>query len=264
MSPPRANTPALPPIIVIGPGRVGRSIERAATLAGLDVALAGRSDLVELAPGREIALLCVPDSEIPAASSALAAASPGLRFAGHTSGATGLAAIDACRRAGASTFSLHPLQTFPDGEAELAGCPAAVAGSGESALALAHELADRLGLEPFEVPEDSRGAYHAAAAIASNFLVALESSAVELLAAAGIADSIEARRLLSPLVLRTAANWTEHGSASLTGPVARGDEETVARHREAIAATAPELEPLYDVLVDRTRSIAANREVVRA
>ena len=79
---------------------------------------------------------------------------------------------------------------------------------------------------PFDVPEESRAAYHAAAAIASNFLVALETSAEELLEAAGVED---ARELLAPLVLRTAANWAERGAAALTGPIARGDEATVTR-----------------------------------
>lgn len=264
MSPPRAHTPALPPILLVGPGRVGQAFERAATTAGLEAVLAGRDDLAELAPGHEIALLCVPDDEIAAASDALAAASPDLRFAGHTSGATALTAMNACRQAGASTFSLHPLQTVPDGETDLVGCPAAVAGSDVAALALAHELAGRLGLVPFEVPEDSRAAYHAAAVIASNFLVALESSAVELLEAAGIADSTEARELLTPLVLRSAANWSERGPAALTGPVARGDEATLERHRDAIAGTVPELGPLYEALVERTRAIATAREGVRA
>ena len=107
---------------------------------------------------------------------------------------------------------------------------------------------------PFDVPEDSRAAYHAAAAIASNFLIALEASAEELLAAAGIEGG---RELLAPLVLRTAANWAEHGSAALTGPIARGDEETVATHLEAIAEVAPELEPMYRAMAERTRDVAA-------
>ena len=109
-------------------------------------------------------------------------------------------------------------------------------------------------MSPFDVPEESRAAYHAAAAIASNFLVALESSAEELLTAAGIDHG---RELLAPLVLRTAANWAERGPEALTGPIARGDEETVARHLDAIAATDPALEPLYRALADRTREIAA-------
>ena len=77
------------------------------------------------------------------------------------------------------------------------------------------------------------------------------------LEAAGVGD---ARELLAPLVLRSAANWAERGEAALTGPIARGDEATVTAHLEAIAATAPQLLPLYEVLAERTREIAASRE----
>jgi predicted short-subunit dehydrogenase-like oxidoreductase (DUF2520 family) len=70
----------------------------------------------------------------------------------------------------------------------------------------------------------------------------------------------DARELLAPLVLRTAANWAEDGPDALTGPIARGDEATVARHREAIAAIAPELTAMYDALAERTREIARQPE----
>ena len=133
------------------------------------------------------------------------------------------------------------------------GTPAAIAGSDEAALAFARSLAEALGMRPFEVPEESRAAYHAAAAIASNLLVALEESAAELLERIGVD---EARELLAPLVLRTAANWAERGPAALTGPIARGDRATVQRHRVALAETAPELVRLYDALAMRAEAIA--------
>jgi predicted short-subunit dehydrogenase-like oxidoreductase (DUF2520 family) len=242
---------------VIGRGRLGSAIARAASAAGVDAVLAGREDLAAVAGGREIALLCVPDAEIAAAAEAVAAVAPRLRFAGHTSGATGLEPLGPLAAAGAGVFSLHPLQTVPDERAELLGAPAAVDGSTAEARRLAMDLAEALGMRPFEVPAEARAAYHAAASMASNFLVALEESAAELLADAGIED---ARELLAPLVLRTAANWAESGAAALTGPIARGDEATVARHLEAIAATSPELAPLYETLARRTREVAARRE----
>ena len=127
------------------------------------------------------------------------------------------------------------------------GTPCAVAGSSEAALAYAKALAETLGMRPFEVPEENRAAYHAAASIASNLLVALEESAAELLKAAGVDD---ARELLAPLVLRTAANWAERGPEALTGPIARGDHETIERHRAALAELAPELLPMYEALAE--------------
>ena len=132
------------------------------------------------------------------------------------------------------------------------GTPAAIAGSDEAALSFARWLAEALGMRPFEVPEESRAAYHAAAAISSNLLVALEESAAQLVERLGIED---ARELLTPLVLRTAANWAERGPAALTGPIARGDRAIVERHRAVLAETAPELIPMYDALAERAEAV---------
>ncbi|MSO42254.1 MAG: DUF2520 domain-containing protein [Solirubrobacterales bacterium] len=247
---------AVPSLTIVGAGRVGRSLARAAGSAGLELRLAGRENALEACREAEAALLCVPDSEIGSACESVAATVPPLRFVGHVSGATGLETLAPASERGAAVFSLHPLQTFPDAATAVAGTPCAVAGSDEGALMLARSLAGLLGMRPFEVPEDRRDAYHAAAAMASNLLVALEESAAELLESAGIED---ARELLAPLVLRTAANWAELGPDALTGPIARGDADTVDRHREAIAEHAPQLAGLYDELAERARSVHAGR-----
>jgi predicted short-subunit dehydrogenase-like oxidoreductase (DUF2520 family) len=256
-----AEHPSIPPLAVIGPGRVGCSIAKAADRAGISVRLAGRDDAVDACRQSQVALLCVPDGEIPAAAEAIAAAVPPLRFTGHTSGATTLAGLAPARGAGAEVFSLHPLQTIPDGETELAGAPCALAGSSEAAVELARNLAARLGMHPFEVPEEHRAAYHAAAAMASNLLVALEESATELLDRAGV--DAPARELLAPLVLRSAANWAERGPEALTGPIARRDTETLERHREALQNVAPELLPVYESLTERAQALAAPAEAAR-
>ena len=248
------DTSALPPITVVGPGRVGGSIARAARTAGIGAELVGRRDPAAIAHA-EVVLLCVPDAEIANVAAQVADMAPGLRLLGHVSGATGLGELEAATRADA--FSLHPLQTVPHAETDLTGIPAAVSGSTHEALGLARALAQALGMKPFELPEGSRAAYHAAASLASNFLVTLEESAVGLLAAAGIEDG---RPLLAPLVTSSAANWAERGGDALTGPIARGDERTVAAHTEAIGALAPELSPLYEVLAERTRALVSDRE----
>jgi predicted short-subunit dehydrogenase-like oxidoreductase (DUF2520 family) len=248
------NPAALGALAVVGPGRLGLAIAHAATEAGLKVALAGRDEVCDACRDSEVALLCVPDAAIPEACESLVAAAPALRFVGHTSGVTGLEALEAATKRGAEVFSLHPLQTIPEGATSpLAGAPCAVAGSSAEAAELAKAIAHRLGMKPFEVPEESRAAYHAAASIASNFLVALEESAAELLKRAGIEDG---RELLAPLVLRTAANWVEQGGEALTGPIVRGDEATVQLHLEALQETNPELADLYQVLAERTRELA--------
>jgi predicted short-subunit dehydrogenase-like oxidoreductase (DUF2520 family) len=244
-------------IAIVGPGRAGSSLAGAAEAAGLRVTLAGRAEAPDACRGADAALLCVPDDAIAeacAACASLGEEAPAL--IGHVSGASTLEVLSPASAAGAATFSMHPLQTFPDGRAAVAGMPCAVAGSSEGAARFATELASALEMRPFEVPEESRAAYHAAASIASNLLVALEESAAELLSRAGVED---ARELLAPLVLQTAANWAERGPEALTGPIARGDAATVERHLEAISAVAPELLPAYEALAERA---AAGRGAV--
>jgi len=247
------NPQELPALTIVGSGRVGQAIAGAAAAAGLETALAGRDDLAELCEPAEAVLLCVPDAAIAEACGSVVAAASRLRLIGHTSGATGLDALAMATGRGAAAFSLHPLQTIPDGACELAGTPAAISGSSDQALAFARELALGLGMRPFQVPESSRAAYHAAASIASNFLVTLEESAVDLLRQAGVEDP---RELLAPLVLRTAANWAELGPAALTGPIARGDDATVARHIAALEEAHPELLAAYQALAERTQALA--------
>ena len=249
----RAPAPgAVPALAILGAGRVGSSIAAAARRAGVEASLTGRDGALEAARAADVVLLCVPDTAIATAAAELAPAAP--RFAGHTSGATGLDALAPLAAAGAATFSLHPLQTVPDATTDFTGSPCAIAASGAGAMEVARRLAEALGMRPFEVAEADRAAYHAAASMASNFLVALEESAAELLETTGAED---ARALLGPIVLRTAANWAERGPAALTGPIARGDEATVERHREALRRSAPELEDLYSALAERARAIAS-------
>jgi predicted short-subunit dehydrogenase-like oxidoreductase (DUF2520 family) len=233
---------------------VGGSLARAAELAGIEVRLASADRAAETAEGAGAALLCVPDEAITDVCARIAPSTPTL--VGHVSGASGLDALSPALDRGAAIFSLHPLQTFADETTPVEGTPAAIAGSDDRALSFARSLGEALGLRPFEVPEKSRAAYHAAAAISSNLLVALEESAAELVERLGIED---ARELLAPLVLRTAANWAERGPDALTGPIARGDRATVERHRAALAETAPELLAMYDALAERAEAVVSQR-----
>lgn len=194
--------------------------------------------------GADAVLLCVPDAEI---ADAAALIPPG-RLVGHCSGATGLGPL-----APHEAFSLHPLMTVTARGARLEGAGAAIAGSTPRALELARGLAERLRMRPVEVRGEDRAAYHAAASIASNFLVTLEAAAERLAASAGVD-----RELLAPLVRATVENWAALGPRrALTGPVARGDEQTVAVQRAAVAERARELLPLFDALLDATRELAA-------
>jgi predicted short-subunit dehydrogenase-like oxidoreductase (DUF2520 family) len=227
-------------LAIIGRGRVGSALARAFAAAGIDVE--GPLARAE-APTADVVLLCVPDGEIAAAAAAVDA-----RFVGHVSGATPLDDVD---------FGIHPLQTVAGPETSFEGCGCAIAGSSPEALELARALALAARMEPFEIDDSARAAYHAAASIASNFVVTLEWMAERVAAAAGI-EAEDARRMLAPLVRRTVDNWAQLGpAAALTGPIARGDELTVARQRKAIADAAPDLLPLFDALVEQTRVVAA-------
>jgi len=213
-------------VAIVGQGRLGGALTAALRDAG--VAVQGPLGRGADGAGADVVLLCVPDGEIERAAADVA---PG-RPVGHCSGATTLAPL-----AGHEAFSLHPLMTVPDHGAAFAGATAAIAGATPRAVDAARDLADRLGMRAIEVADDDRAAYHAAASMASNFLVALEGAAEELAATAGVD-----RAALVPLVRATVENWAAAGAErALTGPIARGDEETVARHRAAIGAKAPDL-----------------------
>lgn len=221
-------------IAVIGAGRLGSALARALRSASLDVQgplRRGESP----APDATLVLLCVPDGAIAEAAAAI----PAGPLVGHCSGATELGTLD---------FSLHPLMTVPaDGETVFRGATAAVAGHPAAAA-----LADRLGMVAITVDDDDRAAYHAAASMASNFLVTLECAAERVAAGAGVG-----RASLVPLVRATVENWAQQGPAALTGPIARGDTATVERHRAVLEARTPTLLPLYDALAAATREMAA-------
>ena len=233
---------------IVGAGRVGTALARALRDAGVDVdGPVGRGER----PSRcDAIVLCVPDAEIAAAAETVTAAAP---LVGHTSGATPLTAL---AHSGVPGFGLHPLQSFAHPGVRFEGAGAAVAGSTPAALAFASELAERLGMRPFEIDDEGRAAYHAAASMASNFLVTLEAAAEAIAAGAGL-DPDDARRLMLPLVRQTVENVAELGpEAALTGPVARGDEATIQAQRAAVERVAPELLALFDELVRRTRALA--------
>jgi predicted short-subunit dehydrogenase-like oxidoreductase (DUF2520 family) len=245
-------------IAIVGRGRLGNALAEGLRGAGHHVGgPLGREYHAEQLLGVEVVLLCVPDRQVAVAAAALAQRLPERRRAplvGHCSG-TGTLGLLADLPQDAQRFSLHPLMTFVDGEPPpWEGTAAAVAGSSEHALGVARELADSLGMVPFVVEDGDRAAYHAAASIASNFLVTLEVAAERLAQNAGCD-----RDALAPLVRQTVSNWLAQGPAALTGPIARGDTETVARQRAALAERTPELLALFDALAQATRELAEER-----
>jgi predicted short-subunit dehydrogenase-like oxidoreductase (DUF2520 family) len=210
-------------VTVIGAGRAGSAI--AARLRERGVAVRA---------GGELRLLCVPDRAIAEVARAL---EPG-PWVAHVSGGTPLAALDPH----VHRFSVHPLQTLTlaRGPEQLDGAWAAVTGETAEAIERAVWLARTLGLKPFGLADDGRAGYHAGASIASNFLVTLYRAASALFEEAGAPPEA-----LVPLMTRTIENGFE-----LTGPIARGDWSTVARHRAALQGS--EFEAAYEALAEVT------------
>ena len=211
-------------------GRVGSAVSARLAERGLDLD----------SPTPQLVLLCVPDRAI----AEVAAETPLGPWIAHVSGATPLTSLEPHVR----RFSVHPLQSFSKarGPEQLEGAWAAVTAETDDARAIGWWLAETLGLRPFPLADEARAAYHAGAAMASNYLVILRAAAGSLFEAAGAPPEA-----LDPLIRGVMDTGFE-----LTGPIARGDWETVQRHLDVIRADRPELEELYLVLAAATARIA--------
>jgi predicted short-subunit dehydrogenase-like oxidoreductase (DUF2520 family) len=227
-------------IQVIGAGRVGSAVTARLLERGVSVVPADSSP--------ELVLLCVPDRAIAEVARTI----PTGPWVAHVSGGTQLAALDPHTR----RFALHPLQTFTlrRGPEQLDGAWGAVTAESDEAVEVAKWLADTLGLVPFALADGDQAPYHAAAAIASNFLVTLRRAAGALLADVGVPEAA-----LDPLMRRVIENGFE-----LTGPIERGDWATVQAHVDAIRRLEPTLEPCYRALADLTAHQAGREAVALA
>ena len=225
----------------------------------------------ELVERAEVLLLTVPDRLIGTVAASLASASvsehatgsapaaqvPQLPLAGkvflHCSGSMGLEVLAPLQREGAHVGSLHPLQSFAGGATELAGVYMAMDGD-EAACAAAQQIATTVGGHPFQVPAAERAAYHAAACICSNYAVAVEALAQGLMSR-WLGNEEAAWQALLPLFKGTAANLQSTNSPRtvLTGPIARGDVNTVEKH---LAVLPPDLVDVYCSLGLATTKLA--------
>ena len=229
---------------IVGPGRAGGSLAEAlAEVDGWDVAGVVRrgEELTGAAAGVDLLVIATPDGSI--ASVAVAVAPEPETVVMHLAGSLGLDVLAPHHRRAA----LHPLVALPapevGGRRLLAGATFAVAGDH-----VAGELARALGGKAVAVADDDRAAYHAAACIASNHLVALLGQVERVGSAAGV--PLDAYLELARATLENVAELGP--AAAVTGPAARGDEETLARHR---AALDPRERPAYDAMVDQIRRL---------
>lgn len=246
---------------------MGSALVAALSSAGVTVTQLTEADSVDGHP--DAVVLAVPDRHIAATAKRI----PHTLLVGHLSGATGLDVFG--EREG---FSVHPLTTIAEKTttrmqdtlpshtqrtqvdhqntvqpaSPFTGVWAAIDGTSEAALAVADQLATQLNMHPFRVAPADRAAYHAAASVASNFLITIENFAEQLAHSAGVP-----RAALVPLVEAAVANWSRIGPAgALTGPVARGDTSTVAAQREIVSQRTPEFLHLFDALVTATEHLA--------
>ena len=232
---------------VIGAGRVGRSFAKAIDdLVDWDVIdMRGRGVAIDdAAADVDLVLIATPDTVV---ADVAAAIRPGRAVVAHVAGSLGLDVLAPHDRRAA----LHPLMSLPDAEIgaeRLTGGWFAVAGD-----PLVADLATALGGRTFEIADDDRALYHAAAAVASNHLVALLGHAQRLGASVGVpADALMA------LALGSAENAVALGpAAALTGPAARGDEATLVAHRDAIGRRAPRELAAYEAMFAEARRLAA-------
>ncbi len=226
-------------VTIVGAGRLGTALARALKEKGVRVT--GPLRRGEAVSG-DVVVLAVPDREIGNAATSVRSGA----LLGHTAGAVTLDVFG-----DRESFSMHPLMTAGTGKADFAGASAAVAGTSARARRVARELATTLGMTPIEVEDAQRVAYHAAASIAANFLVTLETMAERI----GQPSGLDRAHLL-PLARAALENWASLGSVALTGPIVRGDDEIVAKQRAEIAKVAPEWLPMWDALAQATNRIA--------
>jgi predicted short-subunit dehydrogenase-like oxidoreductase (DUF2520 family) len=263
---------------IVGPGRAGTALALALARAGHDVTAAAAvsqqskrrvrdnfprarlTDPAGVLGAADLVLLTVPDDVLPGLVEGLAATGAPYegRLVAHASGAHGIRVLSPATRAGALPLALHPVMTFTGREDDVDKIKGVSFGvtAPDQIRPAAEALVIEMGGEPVFIAEENRALYHAALAFAANHLVTLVSQAESLLRDAG-ADNPD--RMLGPLLGAALDNALRFGDAGLTGPVARGDDGTVAAHIEAIAAHDPAALPAYRALARLTadRALAA-------
>jgi predicted short-subunit dehydrogenase-like oxidoreductase (DUF2520 family) len=278
--------PARLAVGVIGTGRAGTALGAALARAGHAVVAASAvseasvhraqaafpgvliADPSQVLGQADLVLLTVPDDVLPGLVDGLAATGAPLegRMLVHASGRHGLAVLEPAARKGGLPLALHPVMTFtgrPDDVDRLTGTCFGVTAP-EVLRTAAEALVIEMGGEPVFITEEHRDLDHAALAGAANHLITLVAEAGDLLRAAGVTDPA---RLLGPLLSASLDNALRFGDAGLTGPVARGDAETVAAHVAALdaePAASPAATAAYIAMARLTADRALAAGMLRA
>ncbi len=259
-----------PRVFVIGAGRAGRALAHAMRVAGIDVVgLHGRREAEGITWGEwpaslgtaSVVLVTVRDAELDGVLRDLLSAPLGARAVVlHASGNMEPAALDLLRARGHDGGTFHPLLPLTDPTRATEQLRRAWIGidGNEGARAVSRDLAERLGARVLDIPPGVKARYHAAAVFASNFPMVLLATAMRLLTSAGVPEEA-ARGALGTLLVSAAQNASVMGpAAALTGPVARGDVETVRAHLGALA-DVPEILELYRAMSREAIALAAEQ-----
>lgn len=238
---------------LIGAGRAGTVIARALERVGHHcvavsaVSEASRARAAQMLPSSDVLdpiavcaaadliIIAVPDASIAQVTDGLVAAGAitHRHLVMHLSGRHGAQVLSSAEEAGAAVFAAHPAMTL-HGRAEdvfrLTECPFGITATGDAA-AIAMALVYEMGGVPALIAEADRVLYHAALAHASNHSVTVIAQSMEMLERIGVDAP---GRFLTPLVSATIERVLHEGDAALTGPIARGDVETVRAHVDAI------------------------------
>ena len=257
-SPPRLD------VAVIGTGKAGSVLGAALKRAGHNVvACTAVSDISRLRaesllPGVpitsvadavkdcDLVLLTVPDDVLPelvAGLAATGAVGPGT-FVVHAAGRYGVEVLNALTQAGCLPLALHPAMTFTGTSVDLnrlSGCPFGVTAP-EVLRPVAEALVVEMGGEPIWVPENRRALYHAALAFGANNVMTLVNETSSLLKIAGVENP---ERLMTPLFSASLDNALRNGDIAVTGPIVRGDVETVRRHISELEKSSPQTVDAY-------------------
>ena len=219
-------------------------------------------DYADLAEA-DIYLIATPDDQIARCCEQLAASGlvkPGV-VVFHCSGALPSAVLAPAAAGGALTASIHPVRSFASPEQvalSFAGTWCGVEGD-KAALAVLRPLFTRIGAKLVDIDPAAKTVYHAAAVFACNYLVTLLDVAVQAYGHAGIARDV-AMQMMAPLVHKTVDQAFAAGTpAALSGPIARGDMETVARQQAAVSAWDADKGELYALLAKETLALAQRR-----
>jgi predicted short-subunit dehydrogenase-like oxidoreductase (DUF2520 family) len=230
---------AITEIIVRNNSRSVANVRRLAQKVGAKAA-----SLTGASLDADIIWFCVPDSQIAGAAADLLGHDWKNKIALHSSGVLSGDALESLRAAGASVASVHPLMTFVEkSKPDLEGVPFAVEGD-TVAVRVATSVIDNLGGNCLRISKQNKIAYHAFATIICPLLVSLLAASEKVAMLAGISQR-EARRRMMPIIRQTFANYARLGpSASFSGPIVRGDTETIAQHLKTLSR-APEAKLVY-------------------